>query len=378
MVADLTAARFAPEHCPRLVIKIGSSLLVDDSGALRESWMQSLCADIAERIKAGQKLIIVCSGAIALGARRLGLAQGGRATLADAQAAAAVGQIALSRFWQEALSDHGFIAAQILLTLDDMEDRRRYLNATATLERLMETQAVPVINENDSVATEEIRFGDNDRLAASVAQAVRAGGLLLMSDVDGLYTANPAKDSAAKRIATVETIDSSTTGLADDGEGSLMGTGGMASKLAAAKLATEAGIATAIISGRHDHPLQHFTKGDSGTIFAPSMSPKARKSWLASRQSARGTITVDDGAVRALLNGASLLAAGITAIEGEFLRGDLIRLCGTNGTAIAQGLSEYDADVARKVMGRRSEEHQAILGTTPRRAVVHRDHMVLL
>ncbi|MEM1133640.1 MAG: glutamate 5-kinase [Pseudomonadota bacterium] len=378
MVADLTAARFAPEHCPRLVIKIGSSLLVDEDGALRESWMQSLCADIAERIKAGQKIIIVCSGAIALGARRLGLAQGGRATLADAQAAAAVGQIALSRFWQEALSDRGFIAAQILLTLDDMEDRRRYLNATATLERLMETDAVPVINENDSVATEEIRFGDNDRLAASVAQAVRAGGLLLMSDVDGLYTANPAKDPAAKRIAKVDAIDTRTTGLADDGEGSLMGTGGMASKLGAARLATEAGIVTAIVSGRHDYPLQHFAKGDSGTIFAPSISPKARKSWLAARQSANGTITIDKGAVRALQQGASLLAAGITTIEGEFQRGDLVRICGMDGTTIAQGLSEYDAIIARQLMGRRSEEHQAILGTSPRSAVVHRDHMVLL
>ncbi|MEO1043831.1 MAG: glutamate 5-kinase [Pseudomonadota bacterium] len=378
MVSDLSVSNFAPEHCRRLVIKIGSSLLVDSDGTLRESWMQSLGTDIAERVAAGQKIIIVCSGAIALGARRLGLGHGGRATLADAQAAAAVGQIALSRLWQDILSGRGLIAAQILLTLGDMEDRSRYLNATATLERLIETGTVPVINENDSVATEEIRFGDNDRLAANLAQAARAGGLLLMSDVDGLYTANPAHDPEATLIRHVETIDTRTTRLADDGDGSLMGTGGMASKLAAAGLATEAGIATAIISGRPDHPLRHFATIGTGTIFAASPSPSARKSWLAARQKAAGSITIDDGAVRALQQGASLLAAGMTALHGDFLRGDLVRIIASDGSAIAQGLSEYDADIARYLMGRRSEEHQAILGTTPRSAVVHRDHMVLL
>lgn len=376
---DQSGEGFAPGNCKRLVVKIGSSLLVDDNGQMRKAWLQTVCDDVAAQISAGQKVIIVSSGAIALGARRLGLVKGGRDSLADAQAAAAVGQMMLSGLWSRLLAKHGLLAAQMLLTLDDMESRRRYLNATTTLEKLVEIGAVPVINENDSVATEEIRFGDNDRLAASVAQAVQANGLVLISDVDGLYTANPSNDPDAKHIPHVENIDSDINALADDGKGSSMGTGGMSSKIAAARMATQAGIRTAIVSGRHDNPLRRLTNENAGTLFAPRQGAgAARKTWLAARKSVAGTLMIDTGAVRALRQGASLLAAGIVEVEGDFHRGDLVTIQTLEGETLAQGLIEYDATSVRRIIGHRSEEHEALLGLPPRSAVVHRDDMVLL
>lgn len=375
---DIKAAAFTPEHCPSLVVKIGSSLLVDDDGNIRAQWLETLCDDIAARIASGQHIIIISSGAIALGARRLGFSKGGRASLADAQAAAAVGQIMLSGLWSQLLEKRGILSGQLLLTLDDMEDRRRYLNAVTTLQRLAETGAVPVVNENDSVATEEIRFGDNDRLAASVAQAVRADGLILMSDVDGLYSANPADDPAAKRYELVRAIDDSITALADDKHRSAMGTGGMGSKLIAAKMATETGVITAIISGTYAHPLRRLDHGHAGTVFMAQTAGAARKTWLAGRKAAAGTLVIDSGAAQALSEGASLLAAGITAIKGAFHRGDLVAIADHSGAILAQGLAEYDAAAVKTIMGRRSDEHENLLGHAPRRAVVHRDHMVLL
>ncbi|RHW18531.1 glutamate 5-kinase [Sphingomonas gilva] len=363
---------FDAASCPRLIVKIGSALLVDPDGGVRRSWLAGVVADIAARVREGQQVAVVSSGAIALGARRLGLAKGGRASLEDAQAAAATGQIALSQAWAELLADEGLTAAQMLVTLDDLEDRRRYLNAAATLDRLLGLGAVPVINENDSVATAEIRFGDNDRLAARVAQAAGAHGVVLLSDVDGLYDRNPALPGA-EHIARVDRIDAAIEAMADDGSASGMGSGGMVSKIAAARIACQAGVALAIASGRIDRPLSAPARH---TLFAPERRGRARKAWLAGRLSAKGAIVVDAGAAHALGQGRSLLAAGATAITGRFARGDLVTIEGPDGI-IARGLSEYDAADAQRLLGRRSEEHGAILGYAPRAALVHRNHMVL-
>ncbi|MFD1951250.1 glutamate 5-kinase [Sphingomonas arantia] len=369
--------RFSPGRCARLIIKIGSALLVDADGSIRRDWLATVAADIAAAHAAGQQVVIVSSGAIALGARRLALPKGGRASLEDAQAAAAVGQIALSQAWAELLGSRGLTAAQILLTLDDLEDRRRYLNAASTLDRLLTLGTVPVINENDSVATAEIRFGDNDRLAARVAQAARAQGVLLLSDVDGLYTANPHRDPAATRIDEVTHIDARIRAMADGGSASGMGSGGMASKVEAARIAQAAGAHLAIASGQRPHPLAAFLAGGTGTVFVADPVRGARKSWLAGRLTARGTIHVDAGAADALARGASLLAAGAVTIDGRFTRGDVVEIAGPDGR-FARGLAEYDAADAVRIAGRRSAEQAGILGYAPRSALVHRDHMVLL
>ena len=363
---------FPPASCARLIVKIGSALLVDAEG-VRRAWLAGLAADIAGRTRAGQQVAIVSSGAIALGARRLGLARGGRASLEDAQAAAATGQILLCQVWAEVLAAEGLTAAQMLVTLDDLEDRRRYLNAAATLARLLGLSAVPVINENDSVATEEIRFGDNDRLAARVGVACAASGVVLLSDVDGLYDRNPALPGAS-HIAEVSRIDARIEAMADTGSASGLGSGGMVSKLAAARIATAAGVALAIASGRTDRPLAADARH---TLFRPAARAGARRAWLAGRLAPRGTITVDAGAARALRGGGSLLAAGALAADGRFARGDLVSIDGPDGP-VARGLVEYDIADARRLLGRRSDEHAALLGQPPRAALVHRDHMVLL
>lgn len=364
---------FPPDTCARIVVKIGSALLVDGEGGVRRAWLEGIAADIAERTRAGQQVAVVSSGAIALGARRLGLAKGGRASLEDAQAAAATGQIALGHTWAEVLGGEGLTAAQILVTLDDLEDRRRYLNAAATLGRLLHLGVVPIINENDSVATEEIRFGDNDRLAARVAQAAGAQGVVLLSDIDGLYDRNPALPGA-RHIARVERIDAKVAAMADTGSASGMGSGGMVSKIQAARIAGGAGVALAIASGRIERPLSTAARH---TIFVPEKRARARKAWLAGRLTAKGVITVDEGAAQALTAGRSLLAAGATGVSGRFARGDVVTIDGPNG-ALARGLSEYDAADVRRLLGRRSDEQEAILGYAPRTALVHRNHMALL
>lgn len=374
MVADLSG--FAPAACPRLVVKVGSSLLVAQGGDLRGDWLAMLAGDIADRVRAGQQIVIVSSGAIALGARRLGLAKGGRATLEDAQAAAATGQIALAGAWAGALAAHGLTAAQLLLTRDDLEDRRRYLNAAATLGRLLGLGAVPVVNENDSVATDEIRFGDNDRLAARVAQAASAQGVILFSDVAGLFDRHP-DDPGARLIERVPVIDDAVIAAAG-GAGSAFGTGGMAAKIAAARIATAAGIPLAIASGHTERPLSAFAEGGRGTVFAADRATSARKAWLAGGLTANGRIAIDAGAAAALARGTSLLPAGATRIEGAFRRGDLVAIIGPGGEVIARGLSEYDAREAAAILGRRSDELAAILGHAPRAALVHRNHMALL
>ena len=365
---------FPPATCPRLVVKVGSALLVAPGGGVRREWLAGLVADIAARVRAGQQVAVVSSGAIALGARRLGLAKGGRACLEDAQAAAATGQIALAGTWAELLGGERLTAAQMLVTLDDLEDRRRYLNAAATLGRLLALGVVPVINENDSVATAEIRFGDNDRLAARVAGAAAANGVLLLSDVDGLYDSDPTGNPGARHVARVEAIDAGVVAMAGGGSASGMGSGGMAAKVQAARIATAAGIPLAIVSGVVDRPLSGHARH---TLFAAEKAAPARKAWLAGGLTARGAIHVDAGAARALADGRSLLAAGATAVAGRFARGDLVTIEGPGGT-VARGLSEYDAGDAERLLGRRNEDHAALLGYAPRSALVHRNHLALL
>ncbi len=373
MVADLTSLE-GVLSAKRLVVKIGSALLVED-GAARAEWLSSLVSELAQLRAAGCEVILVSSGAIALGAARLGLTKGGRANLADAQAAASVGQVALAQLWAEALGEHGLTAAQMLVTIDDLEDRRRYLNAAATLERLLETGAVPVVNENDSVATEEIRFGDNDRLAARVAQAANAQAVLLLSDVNGLYDRSPDAPDA-KLIEQVEGVTPEIIAMAGDESSSGLGSGGMRAKLQAARIAERAGIALAIINGTQAGPITRLREQGVGTIFLPLRKDTARKSWLGGRLAIEGVLTVDAGCVAALADGASLLAAGLTEIEGDFQRGALVSLHGPKGERLGQGLVEYSAEECRAILGLREGDQEAKLGYAPRAAVVHRDHMV--
>ena len=358
----------------RLVIKVGSALLIEQ-GRARGEWLATLAGEIAKLSRNGTQVIVVSSGAIALGAARLGLAKGGRGSLADAQAAASVGQVELARLWSEVLGTHGLIAAQMLVTLDDLEDRRRYLNASATLERLIEAGAVPVVNENDSVATEEIRFGDNDRLAARVAQAAQAEGVLLLSDVDGLYDRHPREEGAAL-IERVDGVTPEIIAMATSDSGSGLGTGGMLAKLQAARIAERAGIALAIINGTHQAPIARALEAGRGTLFLPQGDENARKAWLSGRLAPAGVLTVDAGCTEALAKGASLLAAGLTEVEGDFRRGDLVAIFGAKGERLGQGLVEYTAAECRAILGLREEAQAEKLGYAPRAAVVHRDHMV--
>ena len=358
----------------RLVVKVGSALLIE-RGKPRAAWLATLARELADLRQSGTQIIVVSSGAIALGAAKLGLAKGGRGSLADAQAAASVGQVELARLWSEVLGAHDIIAAQMLVTLDDLEDRRRYLNASATLERLIETGAVPVINENDSVATEEIRFGDNDRLAARVAQAAHAEAVLLLSDVDGLFDRDP-KEAGARIVETVEGVTPEVIAMATGDSNSGLGSGGMLAKLQAARIAERAGIALAIINGTHDAPISRALNAGRGTLFLPQGDENARKAWLSGRLAPAGVLTVDEGCTRALENGASLLAAGLIDVEGEFRRGDLVAIHGAKGERLGQGLVEYSGDECRAILGLREEQQEQKLGYAPRAAVVHRDHMV--
>lgn len=365
------------QTCPRVVLKVGSALLVGKGGKANREWLAGLVAEIAAARARGQQVVVVSSGAIALGAARLGLAKGGRGSLADAQASAAVGQIALAGLWSELLGTHGLTAAQLLLTLEDLEDRRRYLNASATLGRLLKAGAIPVINENDSVATAEIRFGDNDRLAARVAQAAHAQAVILLSDVDGLYDRDP-REAGATMLPRVEGVTAEVHAMASGTSGSGMGSGGMTSKLQAAEIATRAGIALAIINGTYPQPLERALGGGIGTVFVPIRRDAGRKAWLGGRQRLKGVLVVDDGCARALAKGGSLLASGIVAVDGDFQRGDPVAVHDGAGQVLAQGLSEYDSAEIAAIRGRRSEEHEALLGYAPRSCVVHRDQMVIL
>ncbi len=372
-----TAARHLTE-AKRLVVKVGSALLVDaDKGRLNRSWLEGFAADIARMRKRGQEVIVVSSGAIALGRRHLNLAPG-KLKLEESQAAAAVGQIRLAHAYKELLDTHDIAVAQILLTLGDTEQRRRYLNARGTLNTLMGLGAVPVINENDTVATAEIRYGDNDRLAARVAQMVGADVLVLLSDVDGLYTANPNEDPDAQFIARVLEITPQIEAMAG-GSGSDMGTGGMQTKIAAAKIAVGAGCHLCISKGAVEHPLKSIEEGARCTWFVPTSTPVAtRKQWIAGTLKPAGAIAVDDGAVRALMSGKSLLPAGVTRALGRFERGDTVSIIAPDGTEVARGICAYSDTDAARIIGRRSADIESVLGFRGRDEIVHRDDLVLI
>jgi glutamate 5-kinase len=361
----------------RLVVKIGSALLVEPGGEVRGSWLDALAQDIARLRAREQQVIVVTSGAIALGRPALRLPRR-PLRLEEKQAAAATGQIRLARAWQEALGRVGLGTAQILITLDDTEARRRYLNARATVETLLRLGVVPVVNENDTVATTEIRIGDNDRLSARVAVMASAETLVLLSDVDGLYTADPRRDPEARHVPEVAAIGPEIEAMAG-GSGTLVGTGGMLTKLEAARIATRAGCSVVLAQGTGPSPLQALEAGARCTLFRALVSPRrARKEWIGASLGVAGTIHVDEGAVRALRRGSSLLPAGVTRIEGEFERGDAVLVRGPDGTVLAKGLSAYDAADARKLQGRRTEEIEAVLGWRGRDEMVHRDDLVLL
>jgi glutamate 5-kinase len=362
----------------RVVVKVGSSLLVDsDKGRLNRAWLESLAADVAASRRRGQEVILVSSGAIALGRRHLGLGTG-KLKLEESQAAAAVGQIRLAHAYKELLDLHEITVAQVLLTLGDTEQRRRYLNARGTLNMLLSLGAVPVINENDTVATAEIRYGDNDRLAARVAQMVGADCLVLLSDIDGLYTANPHIDPDAQFIARVLEITPAIEAMAGDSAGD-MGSGGMQTKIAAAKIAVAAGCHLCIALGSVEHPLQRITDGARCTWFMPSSTPVAtRKQWIAGTLRPAGAISVDDGAVRALMSGKSLLPAGVTRAVGRFDRGDTVSIVGPDGTEIGRGICAYSDIDAARIIGRKSADIEKVLGFRGRDEIVHRDDLVLL
>jgi glutamate 5-kinase len=360
----------------RVVVKIGSALLTDaETGKLNRIWLQAFVEDIATMRARGQDVLIVSSGAIALGRRALKLAPG-KLKLEESQAAAAVGQISLAHAFQEILSAYGRNCAQILLTLDDTEKRRRYLNARSTLNTLLKFGAVPVINENDTVATSEIRYGDNDRLAARVASMMSADCLVLLSDIDGLYTAPPAMPGAT-HLPEVTEITPEIEAMAGDAA-SEMSRGGMKTKVAAARIAVESGCHMAIANGRVAHPLRALEDGARCTWFVAHNSPvAARKRWISGGLKTLGTLIIDDGAVRALGQGRSLLPAGVTAVEGHFDRGDAVSVRDATGHEVARGLSTYSSEDAEKVRGHNSSEIEALLGFSGRAEMIHRDDLVL-
>ncbi len=365
-----------------MVVKVGSALLVDrEHGVVDRAWLHTLAADLARLRGRGAEVLVVSSGAVALGRRRLGLSARGELELAEKQAAAAAGQSLLMRAWEEALAPHGLHTAQVLLTRDDTEVRRRWLNARATVETLLRLGSVPVVNENDTVATEELRYGDNDRLAARVAQMIGADLLVLLSDVDGLYTADPRRDPSAKHIPVVEALSSeieAMAGGANAADG--VGTGGMATKLQAARIAHGAGCATLITLGRREGegPFQAVESGARATLFAAHATPKAAyKQWIAGSLSPQGALVVDEGAARALLSGKSLLPAGVRAVEGRFGKGDAVVVRSADGRELAKGLVAYGMDDAAAILGLRSDAIEGKLGYRGPAALIHRDDLVL-
>lgn len=366
------------ERAQRVVVKVGSALLVDEaSGNVRDGWLQSLADDVARLRAKGTEVVIVTSGAIALGRTPLGL-RGKTLRLEEKQAAAAAGQATLIHAYQDALARHGLGVAQILLTLGDSEARRRFLNASNTLETLLKLGVVPIVNENDTVATQEIRYGDNDRLAARIAQMVSADALVLFSlDIDGLYTADPTSDPTARHIPLVEAVDETIARMAGKPKGH--GSGGMVTKLLAAQICMAAGCHMAIAPGRADNPLKKLlTRETRCTWFVAADEPvAARKRWIAGSLNPKGALIVDDGAVEALHHGKSLLPAGVTAVEGRFDRGDAVLVKDAHGHELARGLSAYASKDARLIVGHRTADIEGLLGFRGRSEMIHRNDMVL-
>jgi glutamate 5-kinase len=362
----------------RLVVKIGSSILVDvKKGEIRRDWLEALARDVARLHQEGCEIVLVSSGAIRLGRTHLKLAAG-VLKLEESQAAAATGQIRLAHAYQEALATHGITVAQVLLTLDDSEERRRYLNARQTMSTLLGLKAIPVINENDTVATDEIRFGDNDRLGARVAEMISADTLVLLSDIDGLYTGDPRSDKTVRHIPEIREITPEIEAMAGTA-GSELSSGGMVTKLMAGRIAMAAGCRMAIADGRRVGALGALIDGVATcSWFLPDASPlSARKKWIRGSLKSAGTLVVDDGAARALAAGKSLLPAGVTAIDGDFRRGDVVDVKDSSGRLLARGLVAYAAEEARRIAGRRSAEIEKLLGFRGRDEIVHRDDLVV-
>lgn len=361
----------------RIVIKIGSSLLVENkTGTIHNEWLESLLNEIVQFWQQGKQIIIVSSGAIPLGRRHLQF-KNPVLQLEEKQAAAAVGQIKLAHAYQQSLEKHGITVAQVLLTLDDSENRRRYLNAKNTLETLINVRAIPVINENDTIATAEIRFGDNDRLAARVAQMVSADTLVLLSDIEGLYTANPQLDVTATLIPEVKVLTPEILAMAGD-SATAYGSGGMITKLAAAKIALASGCRMVIAAGKHFSPLSRIDQVKENTWFIPETTPaKARKNWIAQHLKLKGSMIIDAGAANALAQGKSLLSVGVIKIDGDFHKGDAISIQTADAQEIARGLTNYTAHDAKKIIGRKSSEFENILGYSGSEEIIHRDDLVL-
>lgn len=369
------------DQAKRVVIKIGSALLIEPtSGAAHTDWLAALGDDIAALKSAGKDVLIVSSGAIALGRKKLGLPQG-ELRLEQSQAAAAAGQLDLVNAYQQVLTPHGHKTAQILLTLGDTEERRRYLNARHTIDTLLEVGAIPVVNENDTVATNEIRFGDNDRLAARVASMISADCLILLSDVAGLYSADPRRHADAEFISLVKHITPEIEAMAGKAPATTannVGSGGMITKLAAAKIANGAGCHMAITDGTKTNPITNLHQGGTATWFAAQKTPRqSRKQWIAATLAPHGTITIDAGALRALEQGKSLLPAGITNVVGSFERGDAVIVQDDSGNEIARGLVSYGGDDARQIVGVNSSKIEGILGFSGRPELIHRDDLVM-
>ena len=360
----------------RIVIKIGSSLIAE-SAKLRASWLAAMAEDMAALHAAGKEVILVSSGAVALGRPQVGLGAE-RLSLEEKQAAAAAGQPLLIQAWQHAFAKHDIHVAQLLLTLEDSEDRQRYLNARATFTTLLAHKLIPIVNENDSVATAELKFGDNDRLAARVAVMLGADCLVLFSDVDGLYDKNPSKYADAKRIARVDALTPAIMAMGGEAA-SALSNGGMKTKLEAAQMAVASGCHMVIAKGHAKHALAGLMHGDACTWFIASEKPHmARKDWISSAVKPRGSVTVDAGAARALAMGKSLLPAGVTAVDGRFERGDTIAIKTADGTSIAKGIASYSAEETRKIRGAKSDAVEAILGYAHRATLVHRDDLAML
>jgi glutamate 5-kinase len=359
----------------RIVIKIGSALLMDQERRLLRDWLAGLAEDIAGLRESGKQVLIVTSGAVAIGSRILNI-HPRRSRLEELQAAAATGQVRLVNAYQQAFSQHDITVAQVLLTPDDTEIRRRFLNARGTLEKLLDRDVIPVINENDTVATDELRYGDNDRLAARVAQLVMADGLVLLSDIDGFYTADPRKNADAEHLLCVQHITDDMFAMAGT-SGSSVGSGGMLTKLQAARIATHAGCSTVIASGAVERPLQALMAGARCTVFMAESTPAAaRKQWLAGILEVRGELRLDAGAVAALRGGKSLLPVGLVEVVGSFRRGDAVTLVDAGGSELGRGLAAYSSDEANAIRGKQSEQIEAILGYRGRSVMVHRDDLV--
>jgi glutamate 5-kinase len=377
-MTDGYAVRPEWRNARRIAVKIGSALLTDSlAGTLKQSWLEAMASDVAALKEDGRDIILISSGAIALGRGVLGL-EPGPLRLEEAQAAAAAGQITLAHAYQTVFRDRGLTAAQILVTPADTEERRRYLNARNTIETLFKFGAIPVVNENDTVATSEIRYGDNDRLAARVATMITADCLVLLSDIDGLYTAPPAKDPQAVRLNVVTAITPEIEAMAGDA-GSELSRGGMVTKIAAAKIAVSAGTHMVIASGKGLHPLRALTEGAPCTWFLASANPvTARKRWIAGTLEPKGVIVIDDGARAALQSGRSLLPAGVKSVSGQFERGEAVIIRDAQGAEIGRGLVAYSIAEAALIAGRNSVEIAAVLGYSGRAALIHRDDMALI